>query len=127
MENLSTGFVTLVADEGVEGRIVAVLRASGYPVTYIAESFPRMDDTDILALTVSSNSVLITKDKDFGELVFKEKKPHSGIVLIRLPEEMPTPRKAELVLDAFQKHGLEFPDAFSVIDERFVRIRSRRT
>lgn len=127
MENLPAGVVTLVADEGVEGRIVAVLRANGYPVTYIAESFPRMEDTDILALAVSSRSVLVTKDKDFGELVFKEKLTHSGIVLIRLPEEMPTQRKAELVLDAFQKQYQEFPDAFSVIDERFVRIRPRRT
>jgi predicted nuclease of predicted toxin-antitoxin system len=117
----------LVADEGVEGRIVAMLRTNGYSVTYIAESFPRMEDPDILALAVSSNSVLVTKDKDFGELVFKEKLPHSGIVLIRLPEEMPSQRKAELVLNAFQTHGQEFSGSFSVIDERFVRIRPQRT
>lgn len=68
-------------------------------------------------------AVLLTKDKDFGELVFKQKLSHKGIVFIRLSESMNSAKKAEIVLKAFQKHGQEFEFRFSVIDEEFIRIR----
>lgn len=113
----------IVADEGIESKIVATLRQNGYNVLYIAESFPSISDTEVLQITLNESAILLTKDKDFGELIFKQKLTHMGIVLVRLGENMSSIDKAEIVLKAFQKHSKEFERHFSVIDEEFIRIR----
>lgn len=113
----------IVADEGIESKIVATLRQNGYDVLYIAESFPSISDTEVLQIALNESAILLTKDKDFGELIFKLKFPHKGIVLVRLGENMSSIHKAEIILKAFQKHFEEFKGHFSVIDEEFIRIR----
>jgi predicted nuclease of predicted toxin-antitoxin system len=62
-----------VADEGVEKEIVLALRHS-YDVIYIAEVSPSIPDEAILQKASEENRILITLDKDFGELVFRLKK-----------------------------------------------------
>ncbi|WP_305953285.1 DUF5615 family PIN-like protein [Emticicia oligotrophica] len=103
--------------------MVAKLRQNGYNVLYIAESFPSISDTEVLQITLNESAILLTKDKDFGELIFKLKFTHKGIVLVRLSENMSSFDKAEIILKAFQKHFEEFEEHFSVIDEEFIRIR----
>ena len=115
----------IIADEGMEARIVKSLRSEGYDIIYIAEDMFSLPDIEILQLGLNTKRVVLTKDKDFGELVFREKLPHSGVVLIRLAESMPTFQKAEIVTTAFQQFGDKFENSFSVIDEKFVRIRTK--
>lgn len=113
----------VVADEGIESKIVAVLRENNFQVLYIAELFPSIPDEKVLQIALKEVAILLTKDKDFGELVFKQKLPHKGIVLVRLSENMTSADKAKIVLRAFQKYSEEFEFHFSVIDEEFIRIR----
>ena len=74
----------LIADEGVDKPIVDALRNHGFDVLYILEDYRSADDDFIPALSDSLNAVLLTQDKDFGELVFRLKRAHFGVVLIRL-------------------------------------------
>lgn len=113
----------IVADEGIESKIVVVLRENNFQVLYIAELFPSIPDEKVLEIASNESAILLTKDKDFGELIFKQKLHHKGVVLLRLSENMNSADKAEIVLKAFQKHGQEFELHFSVIDEEFIRIR----
>ena len=116
--------MNLVADEGVEASIVSALRDAGYSVVYVAEEAPSTADPHVLGLARAIDSLLITADKDFGELVFRQGLTSAGVVLIRLHGFSPT-AKAYSVLRAIQEHGVEMVGAFSVISPGVVRIRPR--
>jgi predicted nuclease of predicted toxin-antitoxin system len=82
---------------------------------------PSISDDEVLAIAVKKGVVLLTQDKDFGDLVFRDRHTHSGVVLIRLtgfPEE-----NAPIVLDAISAHQSELLDAFTVIQEHNTRVR----
>lgn len=72
-----------VADEGVERQIVERLRAAGQDVLYVAELDPGISDTEVLWQSNEQGAVLITADKDFGELVFRQGQVMEGVVLLR--------------------------------------------
>ncbi len=65
---------------------------------------------------------LVTADQDFGELVFRLGRWHSGLVPLRLAG-LPLSAKADLVAEAFQRHAAELPGAFSVFIPEMIRIR----
>jgi predicted nuclease of predicted toxin-antitoxin system len=62
--------VRWLADECVAAPLVNSLRAAGHDVTYVAEVAASLGDTDVIALAMRENRVLLTEDKDFGDLVF---------------------------------------------------------
>jgi predicted nuclease of predicted toxin-antitoxin system len=115
--------MTIVADESVDKQIVERLRQEGYEVLYIAEMEPSISDNTVLQRANEKNALLITSDKDFGELVFRQKLLSSGgIVLLRL-SGLSNQLKAETVVDAFAKHVNDFIQAFSVVSPGAIRIR----
>jgi predicted nuclease of predicted toxin-antitoxin system len=118
--------VTFVADECVLASIIERLRASGHTVHAIREVSGGIADPDVLAIAVKQQAVLLTQDKDFGELVFRLKLEHCGIVLIRLAG-MTIAERAELVANVIAKHESELPRAFTVISSSGVRIRPAGT
>ena len=69
--------------------------------------------------------LLITTDKDFGELVFRHGKLNAGVVLLRLAGVSPS-QKAEIVSGALTAHGGEMETAFTVITSKIVRIRPKQ-
>jgi len=113
-----------VADEGVDAPIVEMLRNEGYSVYYILEQDAGLDDVDVLKLAKNEKSVLITMDKDFGTLAYRQKQVHAGIILIRLLGIKPI-IKAEIVRDAIQNYSNEIINAFTVIQPGIVRIRKK--
>ncbi len=116
--------MNILADEGVDAPIVAQLRAEGYTVWYVAELSPSITDDEVLALASEHQALLITADKDFGELVFRLQRVAGGIVLIRL-NGVSLQRKIATVRQAFSEHYAEMVNAFSVITPGVVRIRPR--
>lgn len=114
--------MNLLADESVDGQIVGLLRRSGHTVRYVAEMEPGIADTLVLDLANQHSSLLLTADKDFGELVFRQHRLAPGIVLIRLAG-MPPDDKASLVASVIDRHAAELPGAFTVVTPRLVRIR----
>lgn len=114
--------MNLLADEGVDGQIVAALRQAGHEVWYVAEMEPGISDAAVLDLAVTEGRLLLTADKDFGELVFRQHLLMSGIVLIRLAGVSPV-HKAEIVTAVINGHAAELRGAFTVISPRQVRIR----
>jgi predicted nuclease of predicted toxin-antitoxin system len=116
--------VKLVADESVDKPIVDALRAAKFHVTYFAEEAPGADDAAILALANEAETLLLTCDKDFGELVYRQQLATNGVLLIRLPGLAPE-TKARRVTEAIQSHVVEMLHAFSVIAPGLLRIRSR--
>jgi predicted nuclease of predicted toxin-antitoxin system len=114
--------VKLVADEGVDRQIVERLRRDGHEVIYVAELDPGIGDELVLQWADESGALLLTGDKDFGELVFRQRKASRGVVLLRLAGWAPE-RKAELVSESLHEHGREMQGAFSVIAPTALRVR----
>ncbi|MBW2039404.1 MAG: DUF5615 family PIN-like protein [Deltaproteobacteria bacterium] len=114
-----------LADENIEREIVNCLREEGHVVFYVAEMEPGISDEAVLNLANKEKAILMTSDKDFGELVFRLNRIHQGVVLVRLaglyPEE-----KEGIILGVIKEHKDELLSAFTVISPNSVRIRKKK-
>ena len=114
--------MNLVADESIDGPIVDRLRADGHTVHYVAEMEPGISDDAVLDLASREAALLLTADKDFGELVYRQGRIASGIVLVRLAGLLPT-HKADIVSSILHQYPTELRHAFTVITPGIVRLR----
>lgn len=117
--------MNLVADESVDFTIVRLLRRIGFTVYSISESSPSISDEEVLQIAFQKNSILITEDKDFGELVIRFKKKNKGIVLIRLIG-VGLEKKIEIIEQVFREHFEEMKNKFVVISKNYIRIRNTK-
>jgi predicted nuclease of predicted toxin-antitoxin system len=116
--------MNLLADESVDEQIVQRLRRDGIDVSYVAEMEPGISDELVLNRSNETNALLLTTDKDFGELVFRDNRTTRGVVLVRLAG-LSAEKKAAIVAGAFADHASDFLDCFAVISANRVRIRRR--
>lgn len=73
----------IIADENIDQLIIQELRNKGYSVFSILESNPGISDKEIISMLSKQNSILITEDKDFGELVFSYNYKEVKIIFLR--------------------------------------------
>lgn len=116
--------MNFLADESVDRQIVDRLRQENHVVLYIAEMEPGISDETVLNRANQEGAILLTADKDFGELVFRQGLSTSGVVLIRLAG-LSVESKAEIVVSAISEHNSELSQAFAVITPAAVRIRTK--
>lgn len=117
--------LNFVADENLDWPIIEQLRSDGHTVLTIVELSPGSTDDTVLALANQLHAVLITADKDFGELVYRQQRLAAGVVLVRLAG-LPPPAKAELVANVVRQFGPELASAFTVVTSTSVRHRPQR-
>ncbi|MBW1707390.1 MAG: DUF5615 family PIN-like protein [Deltaproteobacteria bacterium] len=113
-----------VADENIDRQIIERLRLDGHIVMSVAEMDPGISDDVVLDLANRESTLLLTADKDFGELLFRQHRLTTGVVLVRLAGLSPL-RKAEAVASAIKRHVTELPRAFTVISPGAIRIRKQ--
>ena len=111
-----------IADEGVDRSLVILLRQNDWDVFYVAESASSLEDEFVLELANSEKRILITRDKDFGELVYRLQKVHSGIILVRM-EELPSKSRSQKVFDFIVHHQDKLEGYFTVIQPGNARLR----
>ena len=114
--------MNLRADEGVDRPIVERLRLEGYSILYVAEMQPGIADEAVLDIANQQEAILLTADKDFGLLVFRQQRLNTGVVLLRLAG-LSLVSKASIVAEALQQHLSELQGAFTVIVRGSIRIR----
>lgn len=109
-------------DVGV-GRIAEEwLSAQGHDVKAVRDLNPSMPDGDILALAVLETRMVVTMDKDFGELVYRSTRAHAGILLLRL--EAATGEEKRAVLETIvNNYATDITGKFAVYREGKLRIR----
>ncbi len=73
-----------MADECCDAGLVSSLREDGHDVLYVLERKPGVSDDEVLIEAYNEERILVTEDKDFGELVYRLKKRSRGIILIRM-------------------------------------------
>lgn len=114
--------MNLLADEGVDRAVVERLRQDGHAVHYVAELSPSVGDEEVLRQANVRGALLVTADKDFGELVFRLGRVHSGVLLVRLAG-LANATKAEIVAEVCRERPSELLGAFSIISPGQLRIR----
>jgi len=114
--------MNFLLDESVDRAVAVRLRSEGHIVESIAELSPSVTDDVVLRRANEDRAVLITADKDFGELVFHLGRMHAGIILLRLPG-LSAIAKGQRLSDALRDHESELDGAFTVITARLVRVR----
>jgi len=111
-----------LANENFPGDAVAALRSAGHDVTWVRTAAPGMGDADILAWAERDSRILLTFDKDFGELAWRARLPSAcGVVLFRLT--MPKPAVVGEALAAALQQRSDWAGNFSVVQPGRVRMR----
>lgn len=103
--------------------IARYLRDAGHDVLAVAELAPRTTDRNILEWAANEKRIVITCDKDFGELIFRSGQAHEGVVLLRLRDESAA-NQWRVISNALTLYAKDLPGQFAVVTERRVRIRS---
>ena len=104
-----------LADEGCDGGLVRALRQDGHDVVYAAETLCGFSDEALLSLAWTERRIVLTEDKDFGELVYRLRRPAHGVILPRLKvrdRAMKVP-KVQLLL---RGESGRLPGSFVVLD-----------
>jgi len=102
--------------------IADALRGLGHEAPQVRDRDPRMADADILAWAVAEARVVVTMDKDFGELVYRSGQPHAGVLLLRL-ESARNAERVRVVTEIVTSHGDQLPGRFAVYQDGRLRIR----
>ena len=110
-----------VVDAGVGTGVEEMLRRLGHEVAAVRDYNPHWPDTEVLALAVTRQAVVVTMDKDFGDLIFREKLSHYGVLLLRL-EDATGLERAEIVRLVLAAHAEELPGRFAVFHNDRLRI-----
>jgi predicted nuclease of predicted toxin-antitoxin system len=114
--------VRLLLDECCDPRLVAALRNAGYDVHYVLESDRGADDEAVLVLSRDQGRILVTEDKDFGELVIRYGRPVPGLILLRFAPDRGD-RKVGALLALLAAHGKHLAGRFAVVEESGARLR----
>lgn len=112
-----------LADECVAAPMVTRLRAAGHDVLFVAEIVPRARDTEVLRLAVEGERLLLTDDKDFGELVFRQYRGVPGVVLLRIDPEQ-AERRWQRLQAAIGQVGDGLFGRYTVVEINRLRTRS---
>ena len=111
-----------LANENIPGEAVTALRAGGHDVAWVRSDAPGSSDREVLARAMSENRVLLTFDKDFGELAWRAGLPITcEVILFRLP--MPLPGMVGRALAEIVTGRDDRPGHFAVIEPGRIRMR----
>jgi predicted nuclease of predicted toxin-antitoxin system len=111
----------ILANENFPAEAVAALRLHGHDVTWVLTDAPGSSDQRVLEWARTDDRILITFDKDFGELAFQSKLPaSSGIILFRIsaPSSAHVARLATAALDS----RTDWAGHFAVVEDTRIRM-----
>lgn len=112
----------LLADENFPEEAVAALRKKGHDVFWVLSDAPGIGDREVLRRAQAQGRILVTFDKDFGELAFRSGLPSScGIVLFRI--RAPSPAYVARAAAAAIEQELPWTGHFAVVQEHRIRMK----
>ncbi|MDO8594735.1 MAG: DUF5615 family PIN-like protein [bacterium] len=112
----------LLLDENIGKRVVAALRERGYDATSVLEDAPGSTDTDVLRRARKEKRLLVTLDKDFGALIFRDSESYVGVLFLRLQNEKPE-NMIFVLQNILDEYGGKLENRFTTASETDIRIR----
>ena len=110
-----------LADECCDRELVLALRSAGHDVRYAAETDRGSSDSMLLEMSVSDDRILLTEDKDFGDLAIRRALPVVGVVLVRI-SSADASKNGRVVL-VLANAGERLSGSYTVIQAKKVRFR----
>lgn len=112
-----------LVDECTGSFVARWLRAQGHEVFSVYDHARGLSDVEVSTKAQAEGWILVTNDKDFGELVFRRRHPHHGIVLLRLDDERAA-MKIVTLRRLLENHAERLAGRFVVVTETRVRFAS---
>ena len=109
-------------DENIGHSVISFLRQRGFDVSSVAQQFPGISDKKVLEKARRQKRILITADKDFGDLIFYSNQPHKGVILLRTKNQFPQ-AKIKALDKLLKYHRRKIIENFIVVTEDKIRIR----
>jgi len=113
-----------LVDESSGKKLCRFLIEKGFDAKFVTDIMPGSSDDKVLVYAEKENRILITNDKDFGELIFRLGMPSSGVILLRLKFDSHANRQ-KYVFKIINRFGQKLKNNFTVITES--QIRTRKT
>ena len=111
-----------LVDECVDSALVSLLRQTGHDVLYMADDAPRTSDAAVIQKAAAEGRLLLTDDKDFGDLVFRQGLQVPGLVLLRIDPANYEQRRVRL-LSAIERFGQKLLGHYTVVQVGRLRVR----
>jgi predicted nuclease of predicted toxin-antitoxin system len=112
--------VRFLVDECAGPNVAAWLVSLGHDVYSVFEESPGMSDDDVLSKAAFEERILITIDKDFGEMIFRERREHKGVILLRLTDERSS-NKIAVLREILENYPERIPGQFVTATENKLR------
>jgi Protein of unknown function DUF82. len=112
--------VRFLVDECTGPRVALWLREQRHEIFSIFEQARGLEDDKVLQKAHTEDWILITNDKDFGEKVYRERRPHRGVIFLRLEDER-SANKIEVLKRLLDNHAARLTNQFVVVTETRVR------
>ena len=109
-----------LADESYDFSVVRALRSADHDVVAIAEVSPREEDDAVMERAVRGGRILLTEDKDFGQLVYAKLQKTGGVIFIRFPARVRRSLPATVV-EVVRRRGQRLIGSFTVLQPGRVR------
>lgn len=110
-----------LADESCDFAAVRALRAEGFDVLSVAENLSGAEDEQVMEVALRERRIVLTEDKDFGQLVFAAGRESVGVVLIRFAASARA-KLRDRVLELVGKHAERLTGSFVVLQPERIRI-----
>jgi predicted nuclease of predicted toxin-antitoxin system len=114
-----------LVDECTGSKTAEWLRRKNYEVFSVFDEARGMTDDEILTKACAENRILITNDKDFGEMIFREQREHHGIIFMRLDDERAV-NKIAILSHLLENYADKLPEQFVVVTETKVRFAKKQ-
>jgi len=118
--------MNILADECVDFPVIKSLREKGYDVLSISEDYPGIDDDKVIQIANKKNRIILTVDKDFGEINYRLRKINKGVVLYRL-SGLTNKQKSEYIINLFDSFHKDLINSFTVVNHNNIRIKKQKS
>jgi len=111
-----------LADENVSRLVIERLRSSGFEVISIGETRSGAPDKDVLDAAAAEDCILLTEDRDFGELVIRQRLAVRGMILLEM-DRLSNATEADVVAEVVSAHADRLLGNLLVIEPGRIRVR----
>ena len=115
--------MNFLLDVNASGAVARWLIHLGHDVVEVGQKNPRMSDNEILSWAVMEQRIIVTTDNDFEEMIWRQGKPHCGVLRL---ENLPRSERIVLLRDVLDRHSRDLESGAIVIALR-TKFRVRKT
>jgi predicted nuclease of predicted toxin-antitoxin system len=113
----------LLANENFPYKSIYYLKEKGFDIVSIGMDNPSIMDSEIMTIAINEKRIIITFDRDYGELIFRHNyKPEKGVIYLRLEKYQPH-EPGIIVEEIVTNKKIDLSRALTVVDKNGIRQR----